>query len=77
MSWPFGPDECPGCHYFELLDPPVYDDIGYEIVGLCQHPQIATDLFRLRHRDPATMERCPCFFAADLGKRREIARDGS
>jgi hypothetical protein len=59
LSWPFGPDECPRCLYFQLLEPPVFDDAGYETVGLCRHPAIATDLFVMRARgDPGT---CPCF----------------
>jgi hypothetical protein len=46
--------------------PPVYDDVGYEIVGLCLHPKIAMDLFRLTERDPAEMEPCPCFIRAKV-----------
>jgi len=61
MSWPFSPGECPSCRYFQALEPPVFDDAGYEIVGGCLHPRIAMELFRFKLRDPAEMERCPCF----------------
>jgi hypothetical protein len=43
------------------LEPPAFDDVGYEIVGGCLHPRIAMELFRFKQRDPAEMERCPCF----------------
>jgi hypothetical protein len=61
VSWPYSPKECPCCRFFEQLDPPALDDAGYEIVGLCRHPRIATDLFNFKQRDPETMEPCPCF----------------
>lgn len=61
MSWPFGESECPRCRYFEPLDPPAYDDVGYEIVGFCLHPRIATELFRMKTRGAA--KDCPCFSA--------------
>ena len=64
MSWPYSPTECPACRYFEPLDAPAYDDIGYEIVGGCRHPKIAMELFRFKERDPATMAPCPCFSRA-------------
>ena len=59
MSWPYTPRECPYCRYFDRLDPPVRDDAGYEIVGLCGHPRIAMDLFRMRTREEPC--HCPCF----------------
>ena len=61
MSWPYASDECPRCRYFERLEPPARDDAGYEIVGLCRHPQLAMELFVLQERDPSELEPCPCF----------------
>jgi hypothetical protein len=61
VSWPFGESECPRCHYFERLDPPAYDDVGYEIVGFCLHPRIGMELFRMRSRK--SVADCPCFVA--------------
>lgn len=63
MSWPYSPHECPECRYVERLEPPLRDDAGYEIVGLCRHPRIAMELFVLQRRDPVTLEPCPCFRA--------------
>ena len=63
MSWPYSPKGCPNCRYLEQFDSPAFDDIGYEIVGMCLHPRIAMDLFLFKERDPATMEACPCFRA--------------
>ena len=68
MSWPYSPRECPSCRFFDLLDPPAYDDAGYEIVGVCLHPRIAMDLFVLKRRDPNALDPCPCF-----RKKREAA----
>jgi hypothetical protein len=61
VSWPYSPRECPLCRSFAELDPPVLDDVGYEIVGFCRNPRIAMDLFVFKERDPETMEPCPCF----------------
>jgi hypothetical protein len=61
MSWPFSAAECPRCHYLESLDPPAFDDVGYEIPGVCLHPRIGMDLFVFKERDPTTMAPCPCF----------------
>jgi hypothetical protein len=61
MSWPYSSRECPRCHYFARLDPPAFDDVGYEIVGTCLNPKIGMDLFILKERDPEKMEPCPCF----------------
>ena len=63
MSWPYSPQECPHCRYLEPIDPPTFDEVGYQLVGLCRHPRIAMELFVLQERDPATMEPCPCFRA--------------
>lgn len=65
MSWPYSPDECPRCRYLERLEPPARDDAGYELVGLCRHPQLATELFLLQERDASELEPCPCFRAAE------------
>ena len=62
MSWPYTPSECPRCRYFDAFNPSTRDDVGYEIVGLCLHPRIAMELFRLRLRPEPT--HCPCFLAA-------------
>jgi len=70
VSWPYGPTECPRCRFFEGLDPPVCDDEGYEIVGLCLHPRIAMELFRLRQRDPYAIDSCPCFSEKRPGQSR-------
>ncbi len=59
MSWPYSARDCSRCHYHEALEPPLEDDAGFEIVGLCYHPRIATELFQMRTRsDPVD---CPCF----------------
>ena len=62
VSWPFSPRECPHCRYLDPIDPPVLDDVGYEIRGFCQHPRIAMDLFVFKERDPEKLGACPCFF---------------
>jgi len=31
-SWPYLPEQCPGCFYFEPASPPFVDDSGYEIL---------------------------------------------
>lgn len=61
MSWPYSPKECPRCRYLAPLDPPAFDDAGYQIVGVCLHPRIGMDLFCFKQRDPETMQPCPCF----------------
>jgi hypothetical protein len=61
VSWPYSPKECPHCRFFERLDPPALDDVGYEIVGFCLNPRIGMDLFVFKQRDPNTMDPCPCF----------------
>ena len=65
MSWPFAPHECPRCSCLERLEPPAYDDAGYEIVGLCRHPRLATELFVLQERDASELDPCPCFSAKE------------
>jgi hypothetical protein len=67
MPWPLSPDECPRCHYFEPIEPPIRDDAGYETVGLCHHPRIAMELFCFKHREQTGMEPCPLF-----RQRREV-----
>ena len=67
MSWPYTPSECPRCRYFDAFDPAARDDAGYEIVGLCLHPRIAMELFRLRLRPEPS--HCPCFLAVGQSKR--------
>jgi hypothetical protein len=61
VSWPYSSKECPRCRFFERLDPPELDDVGYEIVGFCLNPRIGMDLFVFKQRDPDTMDPCPCF----------------
>lgn len=63
MSWPYGPAECPRCSYFDPLDAPALDDAGYEVVALCLHPRIATELFRSEAME-ARIAPCPCFTPA-------------
>jgi hypothetical protein len=43
------------------LEPPAFDEAGYEAVGGCLHPRIATDLFSFKQRDREKMEPCPYF----------------
>ncbi len=60
-SWPYLPEQCPKCFYFQAASPPFVDDSGYEILGFCRHPRIAMELFRaqrLRHSDS---DRCRLF----------------
>jgi hypothetical protein len=61
MSWPFSPEECPNCRYFEAFDPPDLDDFGYEVLGFCRNPRIAMELYRSRPPSVAGMEPCPCY----------------
>jgi hypothetical protein len=61
MSWPYSPNQCPNCVFFQRLEKPAYDDVGYESVGICTHPWIATDLFLFMRRDQNTMEPCGYF----------------
>jgi hypothetical protein len=61
VSWPYSPKECPRCRFFERLEPPAFDDVGYEIVGVCLNPRIGMELFAFKRRDPNTMDPCPCF----------------
>lgn len=61
MSWPYSPKQCPHCVFFDQLERPLYDDVGYEIVGICAHPRLATDLFMLMQRDQNAMEPCQLF----------------
>jgi len=63
VSWPYGPSECPRCRYFEPLEPPGYDEAGYEVVGFCLHPRIGMDLFLFKLRDQDSVDSCPCFRA--------------
>jgi hypothetical protein len=42
------------------LSPPAFDDAGYEIVGVCLHPRISTDLFLFKER-AQNVGSCPCF----------------
>jgi hypothetical protein len=67
MSWPYTPSECARCRYFDAVDPSARDDAGYEIVGLCLHPLIAMELFRLRLRPEPS--HCRCFLAAGQDQR--------
>jgi hypothetical protein len=65
MSWPFSPGQCPSCRYFQALEPPAFDDAGYEIVRGCLDPRIAMELFRFKERNPEEPERCPRFVRLD------------
>jgi hypothetical protein len=59
MSWPFTAHQCPVCKYFQAIDPPAHDDVGYELPGLCAHPRIGMELFV--PRDPARFGGCDLF----------------
>lgn len=59
-SWPYLPQQCPDCLYFQAASPPFVDDSGYEIVGFCRHPRIGMELFRPQRADPSS-ELCPLF----------------
>ena len=76
MSWPYSPQECPRCRFFERADPPALDYAGYEVVGACLNPRIAMDLFALQQRDPETMAPCPCFRSRRKGDGRPCSRRG-
>lgn len=67
MSWPFSPEECPNCRYFERFEEPDFDDSGYEVLGLCHNPRIAMDLYRSQHPNVAGMEPCPGFVQRPAG----------
>ena len=60
-SWPYFPEQCSCCRYFEAASPAFIDDSGYEILGFCLHPRIAMELFRPQKLDLTTAERCPLF----------------
>lgn len=67
-SWPYLPEQCPGCMYMHAQAQPFLDDAGYEIVGFCRHPRIAMQLFRSR-RDLSNAERCPGYVRAAVTAR--------
>jgi hypothetical protein len=60
-SWPYLPEQCPGCFYFEPASPPFVDDSGYEILGFCCHPRIGMELFQPQKLDLSKADRCPLF----------------
>jgi hypothetical protein len=60
VSWPYSPQQCPTCLFLQPLSPPAFDDAGYEIVGVCLHPRISTDLFLFKER-AQNVGSCPCF----------------
>jgi hypothetical protein len=62
-AWPYFPEQCPHCAYFEALQQPRVDDSGYETMGFCRHPRIAMELFRLKKLEPFKSDRCPMFVA--------------
>jgi hypothetical protein len=64
MSWPYSPDQCPRCRYFEELVPPAHDDAGYELPGVCRHPRIGMELFVPMERAPRQFGSCPLFHPA-------------
>jgi hypothetical protein len=72
MSWPYSTKQCPNCVFFQELEKPVFDDAGYESVGICTHPWIATDLFLFMRRDQNGIE--PCGYFRKPWRRREDAR---
>ncbi len=60
-SWPYLPEQCPHCRYFQAGSPAFVDDSGYEIPGFCRHPRIAMELFAVKQLDLAHVERCRLF----------------
>ncbi|HUA71456.1 MAG TPA: hypothetical protein VMA96_10250 [Solirubrobacteraceae bacterium] len=60
-SWPYLPEQCPGCYYFEAESPPFVDDSGYEILGFCRHPRIGMELFQPQKIDLSKLDRCRVF----------------
>jgi hypothetical protein len=58
-SWPYFPEQCPDCLYFQAASPAFIDDSGYEIRGFCRHPRIGMELFRPQKVDPSKSGRCP------------------
>jgi hypothetical protein len=65
MSWPFTPHQCPRCAYFEALEPPLRDDAGYALPGLCAHPQIGMELYV--SRSEGRLADCDLFRPAPAG----------
>lgn len=74
-SWPYLAGQCPRCVYFQVATPPVIDDSGYEIPGVCRHPRIAMELFRPRRRALSASERCGLFVSGSAEPRRQRAGD--
>jgi len=60
-SWPYFPEQCSHCRYFEVAAPAFIDDSGYEILGFCLHPRIAMELFQPKKLDLSKAERCPLY----------------
>jgi len=60
-SWPYFPQQCPHCFYFQAMSPAHVDDSGYEVVGFCRHPRIAMPLFRTQKLDLSNSRDCPLF----------------
>jgi hypothetical protein len=75
-SWPYMPQQCPECLYFQATPEPFNDDSGYEILGFGRHPWIGMELFRTRRLDLAS-ERCPLFIrqAAQHGGVRQAGSE--
>jgi hypothetical protein len=69
-SWPFYPQQCPRCAYFQPSSPPFVDDSGYEILGFCRHPRIAMELFEPQKRTKSDAEPCRLFVEADQREAR-------
>jgi hypothetical protein len=67
-SWPYLPEQCPACHYFQAESPPFVDDSGYEILGFCRHPRIGMELFRPQKLDLSNADRCPLFVRGAAGR---------
>jgi hypothetical protein len=71
-SWPYFPEQCPYCQYFQEASPTFIDDSGYRILGFCRHPRIAMELFQPQKLNMSRSERCPLFIrrAAESSHRR-------
>ena len=61
MSWPYIPEQCPQCRYLDAIQPPAFDDAGFEVVGFCLHPRIGMELFLFANRAQTGLATCPCF----------------
>ena len=60
-SWPYLPEQCPACFYFQPSIAAIHRRLGYEILGFCRHPRIGMELFRPQKLDLSRADPCPLF----------------